>query len=197
MSFVHAPPDELYRLFAFVNVCTYSCTFLNPVMFFFFNPDFKRDLWHLIKFHYIKKEENVFSFKCPSESFSEESDSPPRSLTKPPPFDDYNESVYPSTPKLILAEVYSMSLENNSEVAPVKASIVLSAVGQLAKVEKERKPSPLASPSNLIYENTDGQSAGSFDQGRENLLGLSCSFVFSREGARDEEKVVSQYYYSK
>ena len=195
----HTSPDGLYRIVAFLNVFTYSFTFLNPVMFFVFNPDFKRDLWHLIKCHYIKKEERVFSFKHPSESFSEESDSPPRSLARPQPFDDCNESVYPSTPTLTRAEVYSMSLENNSEVARVKASIVLSAVGQLAKAEKERKSSSLASPLSfdLIYENTDAQSANSFDQGRENLSGLSYIVVVSREGGRDEEKVVSQYHYRK
>ena len=197
MSYVvRAPPDLPYRVFTFVNVITYSLTFLNPVMFFVFNPDFKRDLWHLIKCHYIKKEERVFSFKHPSESFSEESDSPLRSLARPQPFDDCNESVYPSTPTLTRAEVYSMSLENNSEVARVKASIVLSAVGQLGKGEKEIKSSSLESllSLELIYENTDEQSADSFDQGRENLSGLSCIVVVSREGGRDEEKVVSQYH---
>ena len=197
MSYVvRAPPDLPYRVFTFVNVITYSLTFLNPVMFFVFNPDFKRDLWHLIKCHYIKKEEKVFSFKHPSESFSEESDSPLRSLARPQPFDDCNESVYPSTPTLTRAEVYSMSLENNSEVARVKASIVLSAVGQLGKGEKEIKSSSLESllSLELIYENTDEQSADSFDQGRENLSGLSCIVVVSREGGRDEEKVVSQYH---
>lgn len=113
----------------------------------------------------------MFSFKHPSESFSEESDSPLRSLARPQPFDDCNESVYPSTPTLTRAEVYSMSLENNSEVARVKASIVLSAVGQLGKGEKEIKSSSLESllSLELIYENTDEQSADSFDQGRENL----------------------------
>lgn len=192
-------PDTFYRLYAFLDVCTYSVTFLNPVMFFVFYPDFKRDLWHLSKCHHIKKEERVFCFKNTSESFSEESDSPPRSLARPQPFDDCNESVYPSTPTLTRAEVYSMSLENNSEVARVKASRVLSAVGQLAKVEKERKSSSLALPLSfdLIYEDTDAQSADSFDEGRENLSGLSCIVVFSREGGRDEKKVVSQYHYRK
>lgn len=193
---LNAPSDLPRTVFAFLNVITYSLTFLNPVMFFVFNPDFKRDLWHLIKCHYIKKEERVFSFKHPSESFSEESDSPPRSLARPQPFDDCNESVYPSTPTLTRAEVYSMSPENNSEVARVKASIVVSAVGQLGKAEKERKSSSLESLLSLepIYENTDEQSADSFDQGRENLSGLSCIVVVSREGGRDEEKVVSQYH---
>ena len=197
MSYVvRAPPDLPYSVFTFVNVFTYSLTFLNPVMFFVFNPDFKRDLWHLIKCHYIKKEERVFSFKHPSESFSEESDSPLLSLARPQPFDDCNESVYPSTPTLTRAEVYSMSLENNSEVARVNASIALSAVGQLGKAEKEIKSSSLESllSLELIYENTDEQSADSFDQGRENLSGLSCIVVVSREVGRDEEKVVSQYH---
>ena len=184
---LHVSPNALYSLFAFLNVFTYISTFLNPVMFFVVNPDFKQDLWHLIKCHYIKKEEKVFSFKHPSESFSEESDSPPRSPAQPQPFDNCNELVYPSTPSLTRAEVYSMSLENNSEVARVKASIVLSAGSMLAP--------PLS--SGLIYENTDAQSAGSFDQGRENLSGLSCIVVFSREGGRDEEKVVSRYQYRK
>ena len=178
--------SPLYQVLGFLDVFMYSVAFLNPVMFFVSNPDFKRDLWHLIKCHYIKKEGKVFSFKNPSVSFPEESDSPPGSQLKPLPFDDFSEPVYaskPSTPTLNRVEVYSMPLENNSEVACVKASMVPTAVGQLSKVEKERKSSPLASPlpfPNPIFENTDAQSAGSFDQGRKNLSRLSCSVVFCR-----------------
>ena len=178
--------SPLWQVFAFLNVFMYSVAFLNPVMFFVSNPDFKRDLWHLIKCHYIKKERKVFSFENPSVSFPEESDSRPGSQLKPLPLDDFSEPVYaskPSTPTLNRVEVYAVPLENNSEVPCVKASMVPTQVGQLSKVEKERKSSPLASPfpfPNPIFENTDAQSAGSFDQGRKNPSRLSCSVVFSR-----------------
>lgn len=171
----------LHQAFYLLNIFTYSVAFLNPVMFFVIYPNFKRDLWYLIKCHYIKKEGKAFSFKNPSLSFSKESHSPPGPQLKPHPFDDFSKSVYALTPTLKRTEVCSMPLENNSEVACVKASMVPTAVGQLSKVEKERKSSPLASPlsTNPIFENTDAQSAGSFDQGRKNLSGLSCSVVFS------------------
>lgn len=172
------PHEALYLL----NIFTYGVAFLNPVMFFVIYPYFKRDLWHLIKCHYIKKEGKMFIVKNPSVSFSKESHSPPGPQLKLQPFDDFSKPVYASTPTLKRAEVCSMPLENNSEVACVKVSMVPTAVGQLSKVEKERKSSPFASPlsSNPIFENTDAQSASSFDQGRKNLSGLSCSVVFSQ-----------------
>lgn len=161
-----------------IHVFTYSVTVFNPIIFFLYNPEFKRHLRYLIQCQCITKKE-IFSLENLSESFSEESDPPPRLRAKPKakPLYDYKydtksvENNYASTPTMSRAEFDTMPPENSSGLGLVEASLFPAAAGRLRGQEKQRGSSPSASPppSELMYDNTDARSAGSFDQGSEML----------------------------
>ena len=165
-----------------IHIFTYSVTVFNPIIFFIYNPEFKRHLSYLIQCQCITKKE-IFSLENLSESFSEESDPPPRLRAKPKakpkakPLYDYKydtksvENNYASTPTMPRAEFDTMPPENSSGLGLVEASLFPAAAGRLRGQEKQRGSSPSASPppSELMYDNTDARSAGSFDQGSEML----------------------------
>ena len=123
-----------------------------------------------------------------SESFSEESDPPPRFRPNPQPQYDFKyeprpyENNYASTPTMTRAEIDfasrekidSMPRENDSGLGLVELSMFPSAAGRLRGVEKQRESSPSASPppsapsSEVMYDYNDAPR-GSFDQGSEML----------------------------
>lgn len=162
--------DTLNVLYIF----TYSATIVNPLMFFLFNPEFKRHLWHFLKCECFAKKE-LFSAENLSESFSEEPDPPPRYQSKTKyalkQFETKPmQNNYASTPNMIRAETDSMPRENDSGLGMVEASMFPSAVGRFRGAEKHRESSPSASPppSETMFDYTDGKRS-SFDGGSEML----------------------------
>lgn len=159
-----------------VYIFTYSMTIINPVMFFRFNPEFRRHLWHFVKCHCLAKKE-LFSAENMSESFSIEPNRPPPSQLKPKyelqQFElKSNEKNYASYPSIVLAETDSMQRDHDSGLGLVEASMFPSAVDRFRVAEKQREstPTPSASPppSETMFDYNDAPPY-SFDQGSEML----------------------------
>jgi len=161
-------------------IITYSITIVNPVMFFIYNPEFKRHFWHFLKCQCITRKE-LFSVENLSESFSEESDPPPPRYKPKPKYElkQYEQKQYDSkplennfasTPTMMRAEIDSMPRDHDSGLGLVEAGMFPSAVGRFRGAEKQRESSPSASPppSEVMFEYTDAPR-GSFDQGSEML----------------------------
>lgn len=156
-------------------IFTYSITIVNPILFFVYNPEFKRHFWHYLKCQCITKKE-LFSVENLSESFSEESDPRPRKFREPPKYDkkyypEPAENNFASTPTMLRAEIDSIPRDHDSGLGLVEASMFPSAVGRFRGAEKQRESSPSASPpasEDATFEYNDAPR-GSFDQGSEML----------------------------
>ena len=151
-----------------LNIFTYSVTIANPVLFFVYNPEFRRHFWHFFKCHCITKKER-FSIENLSESFSEESIGPRRPQFQPPPKYEVREKEnnYVSTPTMQRSETSSLP-RHDSGLGLVEAGLFPSAVDRMRTAGKYRESTPSASPPGSdVVSYTDGRDV--LDQGSEML----------------------------
>ena len=157
--------DTMYIL----NIFTYSVTIANPVLFFVYNPEFRRHFWHFLKCHCITKKER-FSIENLSESFSEESIGPRKPHFQPPPkyeMPEKKENNYVSTPTMQRSETSSLP-RHDSGLGLVEAGLFPSAVDRMRTAGKYRESTPSASPPGSdVVSYTDARD--SLDQGSEML----------------------------
>lgn len=161
--------DTLNVLYIF----TYSITIVNPILFFAFNPEFRRHFWHFVKCQCFTKKE-IFSLENLSESFSEEVDRGRKKFQPPLPpkyemeeVKDKGENNYVSTPTLLRSETNSLP-RHDSGLGLVEAGMFPSAVGRMRTAGKYRESTPSASPPGSdVVSYSDKRD--SIDQGSEML----------------------------
>lgn len=152
-----------------LNIFTYGLTIANPILFFVYNPEFRRHFWHFFKCHCITKRER-FSIENLSESFSEESIGPRKPQFQPPPkyeMHEKKENNYVSTPTIQHSETSSLP-RHDSGLGLVEAGLFPSAVDRMRTAGKYRESTPSASPPGSdVVSYTDARD--SVDQGSEML----------------------------
>ena len=152
-----------------LNIFTYSVAIANPVLFFVYNPEFRRNFWHFFKCHCVTKKER-FSIENLSESFSEESIGPRKPQFQPPPkyvMHEMKENNYVSTPTIQQSETSSLP-RHDSGLGLVEAGLFPSAVDRMRTAGKYRESTPSASPPGSdVVSYTDGRDV--LDQGSEML----------------------------
>ena len=157
--------DVMYILYIF----TYSVTIVNPILFFAYNPEFRRHFWYFFKCHCITRKE-TFSVENLSESFSEESVGPRSPQFQPPPkyeMHEKKENNYVSTPTIQRSETGSLP-RHDSGLGLVEAGLFPSAVDRMRTAGKYRESTPSASPPGSdVISYTDARD--SLDQGSEML----------------------------
>ncbi|KAJ7389027.1 hypothetical protein OS493_034161 [Desmophyllum pertusum] len=155
-------------------IFTYSVTIVNPILFFAYNPEFRRHFWHFFKCHCITKKE-MFSVENLSESFSEETDRERPQFQPPPKYEmkelkvlkEYEENNYVSTPTMLRSDEASLP-RHDSGLGLVEAGLFPSAVGRMRTAGKYRESTPSASPPGSdVISYTDARD--SIDQGSEML----------------------------
>ena len=151
-------------------IFAYGITVVNPVLFFIFNPEFKRDFWHFLKCRCVTKKE-MFTLTDLSESFSEESDQGPsrkeRNHVPTVNHDAKTEPIESSTPTLSRLEIDAMPRDQDSGLELVEAGMFRSTIDRLRTTKKEKEYSPSASPPGSdVFENFTNTS---LDQSSEML----------------------------
>lgn len=157
-----------------VYIFTYAITIINPILFFIYNPEFKRHLLHYLKCQCFVRRE-LFSMENLSESFSEEFDPKSRRpngyRTSMPPKYEMNEvpkeNNYASTPSMLHTDGVTLP-RYDSGLGLVEAGLFPSAVDRLRTAGKYKESTPSTSPPGSdVVSYTDRKD--SLDQGSEML----------------------------
>lgn len=152
-------------------IFTYAITIINPILFFAFNPEFRRHFGYFVKCQCITKKE-MFSLENLSESFSEEVYRGPKKFQPPPKYEleeikGKGENNYVSTPTLQRSETASLP-RHDSGLGLVEAGMFPSAVDRIRTINKQRESTPSGSPPGSdVVSYTDARDYG--DEGSEML----------------------------